>query len=172
MSVRAWKAVFTAIFFLLVLSYAVQNVANLTGGMFSSFVYVLSQADHVAYPESVVPAITQSWLIWAILLIVLSQEFVCAALTGYGAWSMWKHREGDAEKFASAKKHALNGLGVAVIIWFLLLVTFGTFGAAVFQMWQTEIGASSFNGAFQLTVYALLLFVLVGLEDKEAAAAG
>ena len=163
MTVRAWKAVFTAIFSLLVLSYAVQNVANLTGGMFSSFVYVLSQADHLAYPESVVPSVTQPWLIWATLLLVLSLEFVCAALTGYGAWRMWKHREQSAISFASAKKHALNGLGVGVVIWFLL---FGTFGAAVFQMWQTEIGASSFNGAFQLTIYALLLFGLVSIEDK------
>jgi hypothetical protein len=32
-------------------------------------------------------------------------------------------------------------------------------------MWQTAIGASSYNGAFQLTVYALLLFGLVSLED-------
>ena len=162
MTIRAWKAVFTAIFFLLVVSYAVQNVANMTGGMYSSFAYVLSQSDHLAYPESAVPAITQSWLIWSILLIVLALEFACAALTGYGAWNMWTCREGTPSEFATAKKHALNGLGVAVVVWFLL---FGTFGAAVFQMWQTEIGAGSFNGAFQLTVYALILFGLLSVED-------
>ncbi|MFT7651935.1 MAG: putative small integral membrane protein [Candidatus Azotimanducaceae bacterium] len=162
MTIRAWKAVFTAIFFLLVFSYAIQNVANITGGMYSSFAYVLSQSDHLAYPESVVPVITQPWLIWTVLLSVISLEFVCAALTGYGAWCMWKYREGTTQEFAEAKKQALNGLGLAVVIWFLL---FGTFGAAVFQMWQTEIGASSFNGAFQITIYALILFGLISVED-------
>jgi predicted small integral membrane protein len=162
MTIRAWKAAFTAIFFLLVLSYAVQNVANITGGMYSSFAYVLSQSDHLAYPKSVVPAITQPLLIWATLLVVLALEFTCAALTGYGAWSMWKNRNGTTAEFTSAKKQALNGVGVAVIIWFLF---FGAFGAAVFQMWQTEIGASSFNGAFQITIYGLILFGLLSIED-------
>ena len=162
MTTRAWKAVFTAIFFLLVLSYAVQNVANLTGGMYASFAYVLGQSDHLAYPQSVVPAVTQPALVWAALLLVLSLEFLCAALTGLGAWGMWKNRNGTPSEFAAAKKTALNGLGVAVVVWFLL---FGTLGGAVFQMWQTQIGAGSFNGAFQLTVYALLLFGLVAIED-------
>ncbi len=162
MTIRSWKAVFVAIFSILVLSYAVQNVANLTGGMYSSFTYVLSQADHVAYPESVVPPVTQPVLIWTVLLSVLVLEFACAALTGYGAWNMWRHREASSSEFAAAKKHALNGLGVAVVIWFLL---FGTFGAAVFQMWQTEIGNSSFYGAFQLTVYSLLLFGLISIDE-------
>ena len=144
------------------ISYAVQNVANLSGGMYSSFAYVLSQADHVAYAESAVPAITQPFLIWATLLVVLILEFACAGLTGFGAWNMWKNRNGSTAEFAIAKRQALNGLGIAVIIWFLL---FGTFGAAVFQMWQTQIGASSYNGAFQFTVYALVLFGLLSIED-------
>lgn len=162
MSIRSWKSVFTAIFSVLVLSYAVQNVANLTGGMYSSFTYVLSQADHVAYPESVVPAVTQPVLIWMVLLSVLVLEFVCVAFTSFGAWDMWRHRKASSSEFTAAKKHALNGLGIAVVIWFLL---FGTFGAALFQMWQTEIGSSSFNGAFQLTVYGLLLFGLISTDE-------
>jgi predicted small integral membrane protein len=151
-----------AIFSFLVLSYAVQNVANMSGGMYSSFAYVLGQTDHAAYPESVVPPVTQPVLIWTVLLIVLGLEFACAALTGYGAWSMWRNRDASSREFAAAKKHALNGLGVAVVIWFLL---FGTLGSAVFQMWQTEIGSSSFNGAFQLTVYGLLLFGLISIDE-------
>jgi predicted small integral membrane protein len=166
MSVRIWKIVFTAIFSLLVFAYAVQNVANISGGMYSSFVYVLSQADHVAYPESVVPAITNPALIWATLSAVLVLEFASAALTAFGAWQMWQHRKSNAGEFASAKRHALNGFGVAVVVWLLF---FGTFGAAVFQMWQTTLGAGSFNGAFQYTVYALLLFALVGSEERQTA---
>ncbi|MBT8444321.1 MAG: DUF2165 domain-containing protein [Gammaproteobacteria bacterium] len=162
MNIRAWKIIFSAIFSLLVLSYAAQNVANITGGMFASFAYVLSQADHAAYPESVVPAITQPTLIWAALLLVLFLEFICGTLVAVGAWNMWKYRTGTSAEFRAAKTHALNGFGAGVIVWLLF---FGTFGAAIFQMWQTEIGTSSFNGAFQLTVYSLLLFGLISLED-------
>ena len=164
MNIRIWKTIFTAIFSLLVFAYAAQNVANISGGMYASFVYVLIQADHVAYAESVVPAITHPALIWTTLVFVLVLEFASAALTAVGAWQMWQHRAASAQDFASAKQHALNGFGIAVIVWLLL---FGTFGAAVFQMWQTTIGAGSFNGAFQLTVYALLLFGLISISDGE-----
>ena len=162
MNIRSWKTIFTAIFGLLILIYALQNVANINGGMYASFEYVLNQADHAAYPESVIPAITPPALIWGVLLLVLGLEFACAVFIGIGSWNMWKQRDASAADFGAAKKHAMNGLGLAVIVWFLL---FGTFGAAAFQMWQTAIGASSYNGAFQLTVYALLLFGLVSLED-------
>ena len=162
MTVRAWKSIFTAIFSLLVLLYAAQNVANISGGMYASFAYVLGQSDHLAYPESVVPAVTHPALVWATLFAVLILEFVCAGLAGYGALRMWQTRNGTAEEFGASKKQALNGLGLAVVIWLLM---FGTLGGAAFQMWQTEIGGSSFNGAFQLTVYALLLFGLVSARD-------
>ena len=49
-----------------------------------------------------------------------------------------------------------------MLVWFLL---FGTLGAAVFKMWQTDIGAASYSGAFQFTVYGILLFGLVSLDD-------
>ena len=162
MTIRAWKSVFTAIFSLLVLLYAVQNVGNISGGMYASFAYVMGQADHLAYPASVVPAVTSPVLVWATLLSVLLLEFICAGLIAFGALKMWQARNGPADEFADSKKQALNGLGVAVLIWFLM---FGTLGGAAFQMWQTEIGGSSFNGAFQLTVYALLLFGIISTED-------
>ena len=162
MSIRIWKIAFSAIFSFLIFAYAVQNVANITDGMFGSFAYVLGQADHLAYPESVVPVIAHPVLIWAVLLIVLASEFLCGILAAIGAWNMWQHRTGTSAEFRAAKTHAINAFGLGVVIWLLF---FGTFGGAVFQMWQTEIGTSSFNGAFQLTVYSLLLFGLVSLED-------
>ncbi|MBY5990977.1 DUF2165 family protein [Ferrimonas balearica] len=164
MRIRTWKTVFVAIFSAMALIYALQNVANLHGGMYASFVYVLGQADHLAYPNSIFPAITAPWLIWTVLLTVLLLEFVCAGLTGWGAWRMWRARRDSSDEFHAASAAALNGLGVAVLVWMLL---FGTLGGALFQMWQTQIGGGSFNGAFQLTVYALLLFGLVSLKDGD-----
>ncbi|SHG97136.1 DUF2165 family protein [Ferrimonas marina] len=162
MTIRAWKAVFVAIFSAMALIYALQNVANLGGGMYASFAYVLGQADHAAYPESIFPAIHSPLLIWFALLTVLLLEFACAGLTGLGAWRMWRARQASGSDFRTACLPALNGLGVAVLVWMLL---FGTFGGALFQMWQNQVGSGSANGAFQLTVYALLLFGLLSMPE-------
>lgn len=161
-NIRVWKAVFTAIFGLLALAYAVQNVMNLDGGMYASFAYVLSRADHAAYPESIVPAIVHPALIWASLILVLLLEFAAGLLMSAGAWQMWRHRMADGDTFLRAKRHAINGVGVAILVWFLL---FGVFGAALWQMWQTAIGSGSYNGAFQFSVYGLLLFGLLSMRD-------
>ncbi len=153
---------FSAIFGVMVLLYAIQNVANITGGMYASFQYVLGQSDHVAYPASVVPPLTHPVWIWMALTLVLVLEFACGAFVLLGAWKMWMARAGTNEEYRAAKRYALNGFGIGVVVWFLL---FGALGGAAFQMWQTEIGASSFNGAFQLVVYSLLLFGLVSMDE-------
>lgn len=111
----------------------------------------IDRADHAAYPQSVVPAITEPALVWAALVLVLVLEFLCATLVLSGAWSMWRRRKGTSAEFRLAKRLALNGFGVGVVVRLFL---FGTVGAAAFQMWQTEIGAASYNGAFQFTSIA------------------
>lgn len=162
MGSRAWKTIFVAIFSLMALIYAVQNVANLNGGMYASFAYVLGQADHVAYANSVVPAISHPLMIWLPLLLVLALEFISGGLMALGALAMWRTRNASSEQFNASKRHAVNGIGLAIICWFLL---FGVMGGALFQMWQTQIGSGSYNGAFQFTVYGLVLFAIVSLED-------
>lgn len=163
MDIRSWKIVFVAIFGLAALIYAIQNVANLGGGMYGSFAYVLGQTDHVAYPNSVMPSIENPALIWIPLVLVLALEFLSGTLMLLGAHKMWRAKSGSAADFNQSKGLAVNGIGLAVICWFLL---FGVFGGAAYQMWQTQIGLGSFNGAFQFTMYGLVLFVALTLDDS------
>jgi predicted small integral membrane protein len=52
----------------------------------------------------------------------------------------------------------LLGCGVGIIVWFGF---FTVIGGAYFQMWQTQLGSASLQGAFQytMTIGVVLLFL-------------
>ena len=161
MGVRQLKIIFVAIIALLCLAYATQNIVNLDAA-YASFAYVMSNVDHVAYPKSFMPAITNPALLWIALVLVVTCEFLAGILAAKGAFSMWGARNGSADKFNRAKKYALAGCAMGVIVW---LGFFGVFGGAFFQMWQTEIGKGSMDGAFQFFVSCAVVFIIVSKAD-------
>ena len=162
MSLRLLKAIFVAIIALLCLAYAIQNVVNLDAA-YASFAYVMSNVDHVAYPKSFMPVITSPALLWVALTLVLVGEFAAGIFAAIGAWSMFSARNATADEFKRAKKFALTGCALGVIVW---LGLFGTFGGAFFQMWQTEIGKASMDGAFQFFVSCAVVFIIVSMHDE------
>ena len=162
MNVRLHKTIFVAIIALLCLAYATQNIVNLDAA-YAAFAYVMSNVDHVAYPKSFMPAISSPALLWIALIIVVATEFLAGIFAAAGAWSMFSARNASAEEFQRAKKLALTGCALGVIVW---LGFFGTFGAAFFQMWQTEIGTGSMDGAFQYFVSCALVFMIVSMSDE------
>lgn len=87
MTIRLLKIVLVATISLLCLSYAAQNVVYLEA-CYQAFTYVLGQADHSVYPESIVPAIQSSLLIWLALATVVSLEFAAGLLAAKGAWDL------------------------------------------------------------------------------------
>ena len=80
-----------------------------------------------------------------------------------GCLDLWQQRHASSEAFQQAKSWALLGCGLAVLIWFGL---FGVIGGAWFQMWQTELGSQSLNGAFQFAVSAALVLIFVNMPDQ------
>ena len=162
MNLRLLKIVFVDFVALLCIIYAIHNVVNLEA-CFQAFAYVFSQVDHVVYPGSIVPVIQNSALIWLALVIVIALEFLAGMLAAKGAWDMWSARNAAAGEFNSAKKYALLGCSVGIVVWFGL---FGVFGGALFQMLQTEIGAGSMDNAFQFFVSCALIFVLLNSPDQ------
>ncbi len=147
---------------LLCLVYAGQNIANLDAA-YQSFVYVMGNVDHTVYASSFIPAITSPALIWTALVIVVGCEFLAGLLAAAGALAMWSARHASAEEFNHAKKYALLGSGLGIIIW---LGFFGVIGGAFFQMWQNAIGAASLAGAFQYSVSCAIVFIIVGIADE------
>jgi len=162
MNVRLLKTIFVAIIALLCLAYATQNIVNLDVA-YASFAYVMSNVDHVAYPKSFMPAISSPALLWTALVLVVACEFLAGFLTAKGAFSMFSALNASAAEFQQAKKHALVGCAIGVIVW---LGFFGVFGGAFFQMWQTEIGKASMDGAFQFFVSCAVVFVIVSMTDE------
>lgn len=82
---------------------------------------------------------------WIALALVIIGELAIGFFGLKGAWEMFAARNGSVEQFPAAKSAGLWAAGLALLVWFGF---FMTFGAAFFQMWQTELGAGSMEGAF------------------------
>jgi predicted small integral membrane protein len=162
MNLRLLKTTFVSIIALLCLAYATQNVVNLDAA-YASFAYVMSNVDHVAYAKSFMPAIGNPVLIWIALILVVAGEFLAGIFAAIGAWLMFSARNASADEFQQAKKYALVGCAMGVVVW---LGFFGTIGAAFFQMWQTAAGAASMNGAFQYSMSCAVVFIIVSMRDE------
>jgi predicted small integral membrane protein len=162
MYLRYLKIVFAVVIALLCLVYAGQNIANLEAA-YQSFAYVMSNADHALYPSSFVPSITSPLLIWAALVLVVGCEFLAGLLAAKGALDMWSARNTEGGVFNTAKKFALLGSGLGIVVW---LGFFGVIGGAVFQMWQTGAGSASLAGAFQFFMSCAMVFIVISLPDE------
>jgi len=162
MVIRYLKFVFVAFVSLLCLFYAAQNVINL-GACYQTFAYVLGALDHQVYPDSIFPAVQSPAVIWLVLVLVVALEFSAGLIAAKGVRDLWVARNAPASEFNDAKTYALLGCGLGMVVWFGL---FAVFGGALFQMWQTEIGEASLDGAFQFFVACALIFIIVNSPDS------
>jgi len=139
------------------LVYAAQNLVNLDAAR--GFVaVVLAQDDAPAYPRSIMPALRHPLLVRAVLTIIIGFEIAAGALLGWGAVQMLGTGASPAG-FAAASEWAILGCGVALVLWFGLFLTIA---AALFQMWQMELGEGAMRGAFySATFTAVVLFLLL-----------
>lgn len=163
MAIRLLKIVFVAFISLLCLFYAAQNVANLDA-CYQAFAYVLGSVDHQVYPDSIFPAIQSPVVTWLALGLVITLEFAAGLFAAKGAWDLWAARKAPAADFNDAKTCALIGCGLGIVVW---LGFFAVFGGALFQMWQTEIGAGSLEDAFQFFGACALIFLIVSSTDNQ-----
>jgi len=139
------------------LIYALQNLANLNEAH-QALGYVLSNMDHDVYPNSMFFAVTSPTLHWGALWLVILGEFAVGYFGIKGAWDMFAARNATADKFHAAKTSGVWASGIALLVWFGL---FMTFGAAFFQMWQTEVGAGSMQGAFMYAMASAITMMFV-----------
>lgn len=161
MAIRILKIIFTAIVALQALLFAIQNVVNLDAA-YQTTAYVLGNQDHVAYTSSIAPSITNSAFIWLALIVILIGEFSAGFLAAKGAFDLWKYRNASAAEFNAAKHYAIIGCGVSIVVWFGL---FMVMAAAYFQMWQTTIGAGSYNDAFKIFTASMLVLLYLNQTD-------
>lgn len=158
---RTIKILLAASSAFLCLMYALQNLANLEAAR--AFVsYVVSMEEHTVYPGHLGPAISSPSLAGLILAVIITLELAAGLLAARGAVTMFLARQGSIRQFDAAKHYALAGTGLAVFLWFGV---FGAIGGAYFQMWQTEAGANSLQGAFQYAVLNAIAWMMIRTED-------
>ncbi|MCJ7421919.1 DUF2165 family protein [Sphingomicrobium astaxanthinifaciens] len=143
------------------LLYALQNMVNYDAGR-AAVAYVFSRADHVVYPDSVVPVIDSPALVSLAYAVIIGFELVGGLAVLAGAVRMAQSLRGTRRAFSASKWLALAGLGLLVFTW---LGLFMAIGGAGFQMWQTELGAGSLEGAFFYAISSGLVMALVAQDE-------
>jgi predicted small integral membrane protein len=141
------------------LIYALQNLANLDQAH-AAIGYVLSNTGHEVYPNTLFFSVANPSVHWIALGLVIVGELAIGACGIKGAWDMWAARNESAERFHVAKAYGVLAAGLALLVWFGF---FMTFGAAFFQMWQTQVGAGSMEGAFMYSMASAITMMFVYL---------
>lgn len=142
--------------------YVAGNIANWDSGL-GAVGYVLGMEGHEVYANHIWPPITNPILVTIAFLSIIAAEFLVGALSLLGAWHLWRARYDDAESFHSAKTLAILGAGMAMVTW---LGGFVVIGGALFQMWQTEAGSASFEGAFIYGATSALVLLFVNSSES------
>lgn len=94
---------------------------------------------------------------------IIAAELLAAVLCWLGAWRLWRARRAPAAAFQRAKRIAVLGLAVGVLLW---LGGFVAIGGEWFGMWMS----SQWNGvasAFRFAIVLLAMLVWLGQRDDE-----
>lgn len=158
---RILKALLVLFIGLHALIYALQNVANLNEAH-AALGYVLSGADHQVYPHTLFLDVSSPAAHWAALGLVIAGELAIGFFGIKGAWDMFAARNASAQQFHAAKAGGVWAASIALLVWFGF---FMTFGAAFFQMWQTEVGTGSMEGAFMYAMASAITMLFVYLTE-------
>jgi len=138
------------------LIYLMQNLIN-PKQAFDAVAAVFSQDQAPVYPRSIMPAIRHPVPIGIALALILALELAAGLLLAWGAIGMLGSI-GAPEEFAAAAQWAVLGCGVALALWFGLFLTIG---AALFQMWQTQLGQGAMGDAFRSGTFSGLVLLLL-----------
>ena len=125
--------------------------------------------QHVLKMDTIFPdsslhyrSIDQPWLWHASYIFIIASEAAMALCCLAGAWQLWKKRNASSTEFHAAKKWAVAGLGIGILIWFL---GFEVIGGEWFAMWQSN----SWNGLTSAErIAGFLMLTLLLLHTKEA----
>ena len=135
------------------LLYALQNIANL-GVVVDLMAYVMGNAEHEAYPDSLFFAVNVPALHWFAAIVVIAGETAVGLFGLKGAWDMLRARSGSAEAFHAAKKCGLWAAGLALLVWFGFFMTIGA-----------TFGLGSMEGAFMYAVASVVTMLFVYLTE-------
>ena len=124
---------------------------------------ILSQRDSPVYQNHIIPPITNPILTKAALIAIMTGELLVGLISFKGALDLFAVRNASAEAFNNAKTYAILGCAMALIVWFGFFTVIAT---ALFQMWQGQVGAGSFQGAFIYLGTSAFVMLFVNQPDR------
>ena len=164
MEIRILKIVLILFVGLMALFFAAANITNWDPGL-ETVAYVLSMEGHDYYSNRIFPPIINPVLVTITFLAIIVGESLVGVLSLKGAWDLWRKRKVSGDEFDSAKKLAILGCGMAMVVWF---GGFMVLGGGLFQMWQSEIGAGSFRDSFTVAVTSGIIMLFLITPDSWA----
>ena len=137
------------------------NLFNITSAQ--SFFAAVISAPEQPYYKVIGPEFAAGWQAWLGLGVIMTGELAAGALGFIGAARLFAARAGAATDFQHAKVPAIAGGAIGVLVWYGFFIVLGEM---YFNMWQTEIGLGSVDGAFRYgTVCAVLMFFISMRDD-------
>lgn len=150
---------------------AVLIVVGNTTDYYSNYYFV----EHVMKMDTIFPdsqlhyrSIHQPFLFHAGYILLIAFEALMAFACLRGAWDMFRARKTSATVFHAAKKWAVAGVAIGILIWFL---GFEVIGGEWFGMWQSD----TWNGlaaADRIVIFLGLVGILLHLPEAEQAETG
>lgn len=108
-------------------------------------------------------ATTNPAVLWLGALFIMLSKLAAGVLCSIGAWRMWQAQGGDAAGFATAKKFALAGCAVAVI---MLFGGFIVIAESWFELWRSDaLRGPVLESAFRYGGFIALIAIFVGMTD-------
>lgn len=111
----------------------------------------------------------QSWqatsspvVIWLGALFIMLSKLSAGVLCVVGAGRMWQSRNGSAAEFSAAKRIALAGCGIAVI---MLFGGFIVIAESWFELWRSESMSAVLSAVFRYAGMITLIAIFVAMPD-------
>jgi predicted small integral membrane protein len=137
------------------------NLFNITSAQ--SFVSAVISAPEQPYYKVFGPTFGSAWQGWTGLFVIMAGELAAGLLGFIGAFHLLKNKAASSAEFESAKVLAICGGAIGVFVWYGFFIVVGEL---YFNMWQTDVGLGSVNGAFRYgTVCAVLMFFIAMRND-------
>lgn len=120
---------------------------------------VLALEGTWGWPGNDLRAVTNPLLASVIIAVLYLSELSVGIFCALGVKNLWSARAGPNAGFHNAKKYAVAGCTMALVIWFGFFIIVG---GDWFLMWQSEVGGFSLALAFKYvgSIGLVLLFLL------------
>lgn len=102
-------------------------------------------------------------VVWVGALFIVAAKMATAVLCGLGGWRMWEARKGDSAAFAGAKRLAIAGCGVAVI---MLFGGFIVIADNFYDLWRSHDMRPVLDAVLRYGAMIALIGILVGATDE------